>query len=109
MRLYIVLQYVCSLIGMLFILWVVYKLPRRKVKRVAASNMKFKYWLFVFLLAAFIGAYLYTDIHEETEMAAYMHVYVIDFIYMAISSSLLSLIVVSLLYTYVFRKNTFIL
>jgi len=103
MRLYIFLQYGCSLAGMLIVIWTIKRLPRTRVS--TYRTVKFPYWVFVILFAALIGAFIYTGDYYQMRMSTYMEGYVMDFVYISISSSLASLIIVSVLYTLFFKKR----
>jgi hypothetical protein len=102
-RLYIVLQYGCSLLGMMVIIWAIYRLPGRNATYDAPA--KFKYWLYLTLVAVLIAALLYTFVYDETEMILQHKSTVIIFIYIIITSILSSLLIVSFIYRFYF-KNT---
>ena len=94
-RLYILLQYACSILGMLVVGWWIYKMPTDER---AGLNRKgrFKFWLFFALVAVFLIVFIRTMIFDGREVAnAVLH---IDF---AISSLLGSLLIVSAAYTLV--------
>ena len=103
-RVYIILQYSCSLLGLAAIVWVTLKMPRTRVKK--ASTTKFKYWLFVFLLAALVAAFWVTSIFKGYEAANDYYIsYTILAIYICISSFLAALTLVSLGYKILYRKQ----
>ena len=102
-RLYIILQYSCSLIGLFIIAIYIYKMPRIKTKQ--TTQGKFQYWLFVILTSALAGSYLGTNIYEETNLGPYYKGYIIIIIYICISSLLFALIIVSFIYKFIRKQG----
>lgn len=102
-RLYIILQYSCSLIGLFVIVIYIYKLPRTEVKNY--SRVKFKFWLFTILLFLLCSAWLVTNIYNDADVSSYMRRDFILYIYVGISSLLIALIIVSIIYKYFLKKS----
>lgn len=61
-RLYILIQYASSLLGLMILRWAILKMP--KVKNVPSSGHMFKFWLYMMLISTLIGSVLYTTIFE---------------------------------------------
>ncbi len=61
-RVFIILQYACSVIGLLVIYVFALHLPRMKVKRIKYNKIKF--WSYIILIAGIVFSYIYTDASE---------------------------------------------
>ncbi len=62
-RVFILLQYICSAIGLLAVFAFSYELPRMKVKRVKYNKIKF--WSYIILIGTIIFSYVYTEANEK--------------------------------------------
>ena len=98
-RLYKILQFGCSFIGLVAIGWVVYRLPQQKV--VIKVAMKYLYWLIMALLAVLIGVIITPMASRNVDI----YMYPILFVYIPISSCLASLVIVSLIYTMLLKRG----
>lgn len=62
-RVFILLQYICSALGLLGVFAFCYELPRVKIKRIKYNKIKF--WSYIMLISAIIISYVYTEASEE--------------------------------------------
>lgn len=97
-RIYILLQYFCSIIGLIVITRSLILLPKKRIQK--DSTGKFEYWIYIILLSVLIASYVFTNVSDQDS---------IDFIYVinvSISSALLSLVSISAVYrVLVFRRQ----
>ncbi len=98
-RVYIILQYSCSLLGLLAIGYYQYRMP--VVALPAGNTEKYKFWVYFLMLATVIATFVFTTIaHEE---------WLLDKVYLinaVIGSLMYALIIVSFIYKYVARRLT---
>ena len=74
-RVYIIVQYTCSLAGLLYILAVIYKMPRVEIKEEISGV--FQFWLYTILVSILWGSFIVTSLPEGTETGAIMDIYIV--------------------------------
>jgi hypothetical protein len=62
-RVFILLQYICSAVGLLAVFIFCHELPRMKVKRIKYNKIKF--WSYIILVSTIIFSYVFTETSEE--------------------------------------------
>ncbi|PQJ13114.1 DUF4184 domain-containing protein [Flavipsychrobacter stenotrophus] len=62
-RVFILLQYICSALGLLAIFAFSYELPRMRIKQIKYNKIKF--WCYILLIAGIIFSYVYTEANEN--------------------------------------------
>ena len=98
-RLYILLQYACSVVGLVAIMAFIYYLPETKVPKTKIE--KGKYWIYMSLIAVLIICYIVTSLPEDDKVD-YM-----DVISISLSALFYSMIIMSLvkvIFVYNYRK-----
>lgn len=95
-RLYILLQYSCSIIGLWYVINFIYKMPVSQSYN--KSDNKFLYWLYITLIAILMGSYIYSISPKENDID------VLFVIYSCITSLLFALLTVSIFYT-IFKRQ----
>jgi len=91
-RVFKMLQFICSVIGLAIMVWAVYKMPRKK--RIGPAVIKPLYWVVVALVSILIAVIFIDLIYNDMVIWKTMYVYI------GMSSLMYSILVVSAVYKY---------
>ncbi len=91
-RVFKILQFICSAIGLAYLVWVVYKMPRKKTT--GPPVIKPFYWVVVTLVAILVAVIFMNVIYND------MVIWKTMYIYIGMSSVMYSMVVVSGIYKY---------